>query len=302
MEIKNFSEDILIEVAKLCRQSMELDIMPDFLLREKTFGEPDFDPGMTLAVYPDNSNIPAGFIQGVIKDRHEEKIGYIKLFCVNPGFRRKGIASLLYENIETQMKKRGIKKIRVYESYPNYFMPGVDPFYTEAICFFERNGFKKFSDTSNLTADLFETDFDTHEDEKKLEPENIFCRRAETKDKVKINEWIKKNFNAWLGEVSESFNNNPVSLFIAEKNGEIGAFSAFEVNNKGTGWFGPMGTDDSLRGKGIGGILFKKCLADMKDIGYSKAIIPWVGPIPFYMKYANARVSRLFWRYEKKLE
>jgi len=302
MKIRKFSEDILSDTAKLCRLSMELDIMPDFLLREKTFGEQDYDPELTLTAFEDESHVPIAFIQGVIKDRFGEKIGYIKLLCVNPNFRHIGTATSLYKNIEDQMRKKGVGKIRVYESYPNYFMPGVDPFYTEAVCFFEKNGFKKFGDTSNLTADLSLVNFDTQEEENKLKLQNIICRRAEKKDFPGIMKWIDEDFNAWISEVNESFNNDPVSLFIAEQNGVIGAFSAFEVNNKGTGWFGPMGTANSLRGKGIGGILFKKCLADMKNIGYSKAIIPWVGPIPFYMKYANSKVSRIFWRYEKTLD
>jgi mycothiol synthase len=80
------------------------------------------------------------------------------------------------------------------------------------------------------------------------------------------------------------------------------AFSAHEGNNKGTGWFGPMGTSAELREKGAGSILLKKCLKDMKEMGFVKAIIPWVGPIPFYMHHVNSKVERVFWRYEKILE
>ena len=77
------------------------------------------------------------------------------------------------------------------------------------------------------------------------------------------------------------------------------AFSAYETNNKGTGWFGPMGTTEKARGKGVGGILLKRCINDLKKSGFEKAIIPWVGPIPFYMHYINSPVKRIFWRYEK---
>ena len=109
-------------------------------------------------------------------------------------------------------------------------------------------------------------------------------------------------FAAWSGEVISAFQNNPITLFIAEQDENLLAFSAHEGNNKGTGWFGPMGTDPALRGKGVGGILLKKCLKDMKEMGFVKATIPWVGPIPFYMHYADAKVERIFWRYEKIME
>ncbi len=34
--------------------------------------------------------------------------------------------------------------MRVYNSSPNYFLPGIDPRYTPAVCFFENLGFQKY--------------------------------------------------------------------------------------------------------------------------------------------------------------
>jgi mycothiol synthase len=257
MQIKKFSEDLLKPAAKLCRQNMTRDIMPDFLLREKTFGDPDYRDDLTLFAYSDDPESPAAFIQAVIRNRTEGKIGYIKLLCVDSNLRRKGIASELYKNIEEKFQKNNVKKIRVYESFPNYFMPGIDPFYTEAICFFERNGFKKFNDTSNLSVDLLEKSFQTLADEEKLKKEKIIFKKAESSEKSEILKWVEINFPAWEGEVSEAMKNDPPTLYICIHDDKIKAFSAYEANNRGTGWFGPMATDPSLRGKGIGGILLK---------------------------------------------
>ncbi len=301
MQIVNFSEEFLKPTAKLCRQNMELDIMPDFLLKEKTFGDADYNPNYTLVAI-DEDQIPIGFIQGLIRNREDGLTGYIKLLCVDSNERRKGIASALYNEVEDKFIQNKVRKIRVYESYPNYFMPGVDPFYTEAVCFFEKKGFKKFKDTANLKIDLLANDFDTKDEEIILEKENIICRRADIKEKEKILKWIDLKFPVWHFEVEEAFNNQLITLFITEVNNEIKAFCAHEVNNKGTGWFGPMGTEESLRGKGVGGILLKKSLADMKEMGFVTATIPWVGPIPFYMHYVNSKVNRIFWRYEKLME
>lgn len=301
MKIVNFTNEYLKETAKLCRQNLVYDVMPDHLLTEKTFSDADYREETTLVALMDNGSEVIGFIQGLTRDRKEGKYGYIKLLCVAKDYRRKKVAKQLYDKVEDIFNDEGVNVIRVGESYPNYLSPGVDPFYTEAICFFERNGFVKFNDTSNLLVELSQQDFETREEEKHLAIENIFIKRAEHKDKEKVLEWLKGTFEGWIPEVTESFNNDPVSLFISGKAGSVWAFSAYEVNNKGTGWFGPMGTDPSTRGKGIGAILLKKCLKAMKDEGFTKAIIPWVGPIPFYMHYANAKVNRVFWRYEKKL-
>jgi ribosomal protein S18 acetylase RimI-like enzyme len=302
MIIRNFNEDIFLETARMCRQNMELDRIPDFLFREKTFGDFNFNPELTLVTLDDYNNKVIGFIQGVVRERKDGNVGYIKLLCVDSNFRRRGIARELYTHVENSFRENKIQLIRIYESYPNYYMPGVDPFYTEAIAFFERLGFKKFNDTSNLIVDLSVNNFSTEEDIEKLKSNEIICYRPSKEEREEVLNWVEKSFYGWIPEVSRAFENNPISLFCAKMNDEVLAFSAYEVNNIGTGWFGPMGTDDKLRGKGVGGVLLKLCLNEMKQLGFTKAIIPWVGPIPFYMFYANAKVQRVFWRYEKKLE
>jgi ribosomal protein S18 acetylase RimI-like enzyme len=302
MIIKKFSEQLLPAAAKLCRLNMEFDIMPDFLLREKTFGDKDYDPSLTLVAYNANNESPVGFIQAVIKQREEEKPGYIKLLCVDAAFRRKGLGTLLHKEVLEKLKSSGVKIIRVYESFPNYFMPGIDKNYSAALSFFENAGYKKFSETANLSADLSVQYFDTQNKEATLKTKGISFRRATENDKEEIAQFIHKNFRAWLEEVFETLKNNPVTLFIAEKNEKIIAFCAHEGNNKGTGWFGPMGTKENFRGIGLGAVLLKKSLFDLKNMGYQKAIIPWVGPVQFYMQNCNCKVERIFFRYEKKLE
>ena len=299
MLIKVINAGLIRECAKLCRQAMPRDIMPDFLFREKVFDDIDFRSDLNLIAVDEYDGTAAGLISAVIRTSGEEKAGFIKLLCVPEQYRRKGIASSLYSEVEKKFLAVGIKEIRVCESVPNYFMPGIDPFYTEAVCFFESKGFVKFNDTSNLIADLLNNNFNTDKEEQQLLNAGITIKRADDNDYCSLLMLLEKYFPGWKGEVASSFNNTPVSIYIALLDGKVIGFSAYEGNNKGTGWFGPMGTNPEYRGKGAGGVLFKKCLQDLKDLGFAKAIIPWVGPIPFYMKHANARVNRVFWRYKK---
>ncbi len=301
MKLVTYSTGLFNIAYYVCKHGMELDNITKDLLRQKIEEDPDFEPGLTLLAV-DEKDKPLGFIMGVIRKRKNGKTGYIKLLAVLKNFRRRGIATQLYSAIEKEMRKRKVKVIRVYESYPNYFMPGVDPFYTEAVCFFERNGFTKFNDCSNLKADLVKQDFNTEKEERKLRAGGISIKRATKKDFEPMIKWIRRNFAAWEPEVRAAFENKPISLHIAKKDGKIIAFSAHETNNRGTGWFGPMGTSKAARGKGIGGVLLKRCLKDLKNAGFKSSIIPWVGPIPFYMHYVNSKVDRVFWRYEKVLK
>jgi N-acetylglutamate synthase-like GNAT family acetyltransferase len=270
-------------------------------LYEKTIGDPDFDSEMTLIAIEDGKIL--SFMQGLIRQIDPDlKRGYIKLFATDETKRRQGLATMLLKKIEATIKSQAVQTLRLLDSNPNYFQPGIDPRYTEAIAFAERNGFKRFADTSNLEVDLQNQEFDTSTEEKQLANEKIFIRRASQADWPLVEKLITQHFKAWLTEIKSTYQNDPISLHIAEYKGQIEAFSAYDANNLNTGWFGPMGTNPILRGKGIGGILLKRCLNDMKRQGHKVSIIPWVGPIPFYLHYANARLTRVFWRYEKELK
>lgn len=302
MVIKEFSEELVSAAAKLCRQNMELDIMPDFLLREKTFGDKDYNPSLTLVAFDEVLSVPVGFIQAVVKQRTNEKIGYIKLLCVDVNNRRKGIGTILHNDVVEKIKSAGIKKIRLYESFPNYLTPGIDKNYTEGVQFFNKLGYKKFNETVNLSADLSVQKYDTQSEELNLDRKGITTRRAIESDRANVMEFINKNFYDWREEVESTFDNQPITLFVAEKDEKIIGFSAHEGNNKGTGWFGPMGTQENFRGLGLGAVLLKKSLLDLKILGYTRAIIPWVGPVEFYTKNCNCKIERNFLRYEKEME
>ena len=78
MIIKNFSQEYLKPAAKLCRRNMHRDIMPDFLLKEKTFGDPDYNPELTLLGFSYDEKSPIAFTQGIVRNRGSRKMGYIK--------------------------------------------------------------------------------------------------------------------------------------------------------------------------------------------------------------------------------
>ena len=298
--IRPVDKSDLLHLSELWNENVAFDKMTEPLLHEKTFGDTDFQAGMTL-VAEVNQQV-AGFMQGLHRINHEgEKVGWIKLFFTVEKFRRLGIASRLLANVENQLKSAGVSRIQILDSNPNYFQPGIDPFYTEAVAFVERRGYEKVGDTSNLIADLRQ-EFSTAAEEELLASQGIEIRRAKKEDQKEVDDFIAKDWLAWVPEVAAAYSNEPISLHLAFLHGKVRAFSAYDLNNKNTGWFGPMGTDQVFRGKGVGGILLKRCLQDMKNQGHTTSIIPWVGPIPFYMHYVGARVHRVFWRYKKEIE
>ncbi len=202
----------------------------------------------------------------------------------------------------------------------------------QPLCFAWKMGFERFTDTTNMGVDLQAKDWRTKikEERLKINPEkivdllstnrdeiihdfksqsrtkqhingNILIRRAGEEDKESLLVFIDEHFALWRREIETSYKNTPISNHIAIHEGKVKAFSAYNTNNFGTGWFGPMGTHPDLRGLGIGEILLKRCLQDMKEEGLESATIPWVAPIAFYSHYCHAVVERVFWRFEKAI-
>lgn len=131
---------------------------------------------------------------------------------------------------------------------------------------------------------------DTSELEKRLlEKEKIVFRRAIAPEKHIISEWVMDQFGAyWKSEVEVAFSRQPVSCWIAQRGNELLGFACYECTARN--FFGPTGTKESERGKGIGKVLLIKSLESLREMGYAYAIIGGVGPAEFYEKAVGAKI------------
>lgn len=121
------------------------------------------------------------------------------------------------------------------------------------------------------------------------EKENIIIRKAIAPEKHILTEWVNEQFGAyWKSELEVAFSRQPVSCWIAQRGNEILGFACYESTARN--FFGPTGTLESERGKGIGKILLIKALESLREMGYAYAIIGGVGPIEFYEKTVGAKV------------
>jgi len=300
LSFSQYKPQELAELTSFLDRNWELDTINESLLEEKLNGDPGWDPQLTFLCRKEESI--TGFMQGVIRDIQGTRYGYIKLMAVEKAYRRQGIARAMYMKLEKAFHKLNVEIVRIYDVPLNYWMPGIDPGYTPAICFAQNMGFEQFGESFNMKVDLQDSDWETIEQEEELKSEKVIVKRADAADKQGILKFISEEWILWSNEVEVALKDNPPSMHIALLDGKIKAFSAHNANNKGTGWFGPMGTHPDMRGKGIGAILLKRCLKDMKQQGLKHSIIPWVGPLSFYAHFANATVDRVFWRFEKKLK
>lgn len=125
--------------------------------------------------------------------------------------------------------------------------------------------------------------------EQTLAKEGIIFRRPIAPEKSNVMAWVSENFSQyWTNEVDVSFSFLPIHCFIAQRGNEILGFACYETTSKN--FFGPTGTMENMRGKGIGKVLLVKSLLALKEMGYAYAIIGGVGPEDFYKKAVGATI------------
>lgn len=297
IKLGTYRESDFSGVVDLLKRNMPLEQLPEQLIREKLFTDPGWNPESAPVARVDGAI--AGFMMGVTRNIGGTLFGYIKLMAVEEEHRRKGIATAMYRSLEQHFREKGVGAVRIYDVPLNYLVPGIDPRYTEAVCFAMKQGFVRNGEAVNMTVDLGFSDWNTTAEVEALKEKQVEIRRLKSADLPQLIHFIKAEWALWEFELTLAAHHTPPTVFIALSRDKIVAFAAYDGNNIGTGWFGPMGTDPGSRGLGLGKILLYKCLEEMKNRGVATATIPWVAPIGFYAHHAGARISRVFWRYEK---
>jgi GNAT superfamily N-acetyltransferase len=118
-------------------------------------------------------------------------------------------------------------------------------------------------------------------------PAGVIVRRALAPERAQVLDWVTRGFNErWASECAVAFCGQPVTTWIATRDGAILGFACADANAKG--FFGPTGVDEAERGKGIGIALLLAVLRGMREAGYAYAIIGGVGPVGFYAKHCGA--------------
>ena len=120
-----------------------------------------------------------------------------------------------------------------------------------------------------------------------LREQGVIVRRAHPFEMTKIRDFIEKHFSVgWADEVAPCYSRQPITLFIAIREGKVIGFAASEATMRG--FFGPTGVMESERGANIGKALLLACLNGMREMGYAYGIIGGVGPAEFYAKACGA--------------
>ena len=115
----------------------------------------------------------------------------------------------------------------------------------------------------------------------------LLVRRAQPWELTPVREFVTHHFSkAWADEISFGFARQPVSVFLAAREGRVVGFAAYECTRRG--FFGPTGVAEAERGRGAGRALLLAALWGLREMGYAYGIVGGVGPAGFYERAVGA--------------
>ncbi len=295
MELAPLSRKDLGDLVKLSRSATpSFPRLEPGAWDELAFGDPFSDGSFLLKAVEKKALVGAAI--GVAHKVGEAKKGYLKYFAVLPSARRQGVARQLLGELERRFQKRDCSELNVGGCPPPYAFGGVEVLDTATYCFLMKRGYERSGTQVDMEAGLKAWKPAWSPADLKLLKESAI-RKAGPKDVAGLETFMRGNFPYWLWEVMTGVKKGAV--FIASRQGTIVGFACANATQKG--WFGPMGTAEDQRGQGLGRLLLWKCLELMKTQGLKTARIPWVGPVPFYARYAQASLGPIFWTFTKRL-
>ncbi len=228
---------------------------------------------------------------------------WIRLLVVLPHQRRRGIGTALLAAAESAIEGT---TARTMDQPGNYLAPGIDARNLETIGWLERRGYEAVDENASLVIDLAGNPLVSEERGRELagraERQGYQLRRAEATDRAALAAASGSFGRAWAFEVDRALDGDPPAVHIALADGAVAAFAAHDGNNRGLGWFGPAGTLEPHRGKGLGEALYIHCLLDLAGRGRRDCTVSWIGPRAFYQRAAGIAREERFVVMAKELD
>ena len=310
LELRPLGAADLPKAAALCRREIAYLPFSDAILKDRILDDPDFDPDLNPTVWEGERLVALAC--GAPPSEELQTGGGVKLFAVASDLRRQGIATGLFDYIEDRLTNLGADESLAIIAGNNRFMQGLDLRYTEALCFLEARGYERAGDGMDMDVDLRSTPLETAEKEEELERDHgLRVRRLTMDDYQQAWDYVAREFEypsalamdpvgrRWAYLATSGLKLDPPTLWMAERDGEFCGFAVTDVAAPER--LGPMGVSPEVRQLGVGTVLLKRALTDLRARGVDIGVIYGAGPYAFYARTVNATINAVFWRLRKPL-
>ncbi len=287
-DIQPLDESSEEQVYRICEQSVSHHYVGETRFRMFVPDSPRFDPELALVAVKDGA--PTGFIYA--EQREEDKADLI-LMATDENHRAQRMMGELYEKVELTLRARGVKEIA---AAGGPFFSGLDLRYRTATLFLLRRLYTPRQIHYDQLMGMKNLDTDTAAREEKLGAEGVTFKRLTTDDAPVLKKMLEENFSGWMSAADRLASREDAehSAHGAFAGDEVVAFAARDGCN-----FGPTGTVEAFRRRGIGSVVFFRCCADVAADGHDEMIIQAAN----FMFYARAFACPVIpvWRSAKDL-
>ena len=261
--------DSLPEIADLCERALAQQFSSSEL--EKALFAPD-QPAL----------VRFSKDLGLVATTRDGDSGFIRLIAVDPDQRKRGHGTALLRQAVSDLE--GSLDMTVGADPPYFLFPGVPTTEPELCYLLERHHFAREEINYNVVVDLAS-----------LPEEPSEAELLSPAERGMIDAWSLEHWPNWRREFLRAFDQG--SLLVSHDARGIACACAFDVNRAAT--LGPIASRPDLIGKGAGKRLLQGALEHMRDLGYDRIEILWVGPFVPYFR-VGGRIGQLFMVYRKR--
>ena len=273
VQIRPYATGDTRALLRLWSVSMPKDAISEAGFLSKVLLDPNFDPRGCLVAEQDGRLV--GFILAIVSkvsldvEPVDTSTGYITVFFVHPDYRRQGIGTALVNRALDFVRSQGATRVGVCGYPRHYFFPGPDvELYEGAVELLSKLGFETRYTALALHGYLGDFDMLAEDELQALERRILeehgirvqFIEVDYVKDTLLM---IREHFSPdWVREARallEKYGPDCRRMLVAIRGEhEVVGYCQWEGHEPGR--FGPYGVRPDVQGRGIGKLLFHKCL------------------------------------------
>ncbi len=302
MPIRPMSPEHLPRIAPLVRPDFEELGLDEDYLNANLFEDPDFEPDLCLGWFEGIELVAMAMaVPRRSADSTTGPIGHVKVLHSQDNPRSRARLGELLDRTERTLRSHGSSRVQTDGAAPVYLLPGLPRRRHSTRALLERAGYRIVDKRRSMTVELSRADLDTETTPHGPGGGEIVFRRGEEYDRAVIPAQVRSAFSEnFAFEVELALNDSSQGrVHLALCGDQLAGFSVAGLWAANA--FGPLGTVPDFEGRGVGAVLLKRALRDLRAGGISVGVISWVGPERFYRSTVNAETTLEYDLLEKPL-